>query len=164
MRRKYISIIASCILVIGSGLLLACQKTPQDPKVVLTERANQYWQAKIKKDIQKVYEYEDPEFRKKVSFSDYAMYFGGAAIQWVEAVVKKVDIQGTDAKVYTRIRYYSLSTAPFQQDGRVRTIADQWRLIDGKWYHLMAPAGHKTWSEEKKEREQKKKERLSSHE
>ncbi len=109
-----------------------------DPlKIALINRVNGFWQSMMNKDYEGAYRYQDPFYRAKIRQDTYAQQLG--RIQYHEAKIEAVQIDGPIATVYTRIR---ADVPPFRAStGEMITrpesevkITETWVLIDGDWY------------------------------
>ena len=106
-----------------------------DQATIVANRAQEYWDHKIKGDFEAAYQYEDPDFRKNVRLGDYLRSIGSGA-KWLEAKVGNVAIDGEAAKVEMKIRYAIILGPYFPKEGIERDISSYWRLVDGIWYHV----------------------------
>ena len=101
----------------------------------LWERANAYWQAKIRVQLDKTYPLEEPQFQKRFNLAQYARNYPGEVI-YKKATIKSVKIEGKFATVGVAIRYSYFGA--FSPKGGARTVVkDYWALVDGQWYHLI---------------------------
>jgi len=103
----------------------------------LTARANEYWDHKVKGDLEKAYTFEDPETIGETSLTDYVKSFGGG-VKWLDAEVDSVTIAGDKARVLVRIRYRWGFAKGQPEDGMVSVSTEFWRRLDGTWYHRFA--------------------------
>jgi len=138
-----------CCVLAGLMLLTACagvQPAGRGPESTssqkaLRQRAETYWQNKIKLKLEKTYPLETPEFRKRFSIVDYSRHYGGEVV-FHGAEVKSVEIDGKNAMVNVRVRY-SFFGLYSPKGGAPATLRDYWTLVDGKWYHLINAPGTK---------------------
>lgn len=125
-------------ILLSFCFVLGCSGPPkEDSQASLKRRATEYWDAKVFGDWEKVYQYEDPSFRKEVSFGKYVEYFSGAGVRWLGAKVESVDIKASTGVVKTIVRFQSIFSAPVSNEGRKRLIQDTWHFVDGDWYHFL---------------------------
>ena len=130
---------AGVILFFFLLIISSCATTQPrtDSAASLKERANTYWQAKIKGDLEKTYLLETPDFRKKTRLLDYfKAYSGGFLFQ--EARIKSVTIDGSSGKVDLVIRTHLLGIR-LPKEGITRPLTDYWKLVNGHWYHTTSP-------------------------
>ena len=117
---------------------------------VLWQRADTYWQHKIKNELDQMYPFETPAYRKKWTLGHYARYYPGE-IHYKGATIKSVKIDGDNALVKVEIRYVYLGVfAP--KEGIRSQVGSHWTLVNGEWYHLIAPPGNKAKGPTKKRR------------
>lgn len=119
-------------------LIFACAVTQptKDAASALKERANAYWQHKIKNELDKTYLLELPGMREKVSLVNYIKAFSSGYLL-IDAHVKSVAIDGTSARVILNVRYSLLGVYAAKQ-GISRDVVDLWELVDGQWYHAIS--------------------------
>ena len=116
----------------GSRALLSVE----DQATIVANRAGEYWNYKVKGDLEAAYQYEHPEFRKAVKLADYLMSIGGG-VKWLEAKAGNAVIDGKAANVEMKIRYAIVLGPYFPKEGKERNILTHWRLVDGTWYHVL---------------------------
>lgn len=102
-----------------------------DLKTRLKKRVEEYWGFKIKRDFEKTYPFETPEYREKAKPAQYATSFGTGA-QWLTAVVKKAEVEGNTAKVWVEVTY-KWTFAPKEAKS---TALEKWQLVADQWYHV----------------------------
>lgn len=108
--------------------------TPQDQQELLTQRVNEYWGLKIKRDFEKSYLYESPEYRKNVPLSKYLTSIG-PGIEWLSVKVEKVLVEKDLATVHVKIAYRWSMVPVKSKEGFTGTTSEEWRMVDGIWYH-----------------------------
>lgn len=106
----------------------------QSSAAVLKERANQYWQHKVKQEMAQAFKFEDPQKVKGYNVTRYVQTLGGGA-KWLGAKVEQVHIEGDNAVVLMKIRYLWTFVQNAPKQGFESKVADRWRLVDGTWYH-----------------------------
>ena len=122
------------ILVVLMIFCTGCAGVPIGQTEMLTERVNQYWGLLLKRDFEKSYMYEAPEYRQEVGIVDYARSFG-AGVNWLGARVDKIEEKGNEAVVYVAIRYVWNAMMHMPKDGIESIIAEKWSFVEGAWYH-----------------------------
>lgn len=102
----------------------------------LLKRAAEYWQFKVKGELDKALPYEDPQLVKDLPLAEYVKSMGTGA-KWLSATPEKAVIEGDKAGVYLKIRYIWTFVDPGQQpeNGNEGYSWDHWTLINGTWYH-----------------------------
>lgn len=123
---------AACAVLI---LAAACATTPPPPlteEEAVRQRAQAYWDARVKMDVERFYALESPEFRKHVSLAVYAKNYSGE-IMYRAAKVGKVDIEGDEAKVEVHLRFVFFAGA---RGGMASRLMDRWQRVEGQWYHV----------------------------
>jgi uncharacterized protein YchJ len=109
---------------------------PADPvSKQLTARVEGRWTALIHRDFAKVYQYEIPEYRARVSLDEFLNNFGTAA-QWHVAKVIGIHYDRPEfATVQVEIDYSFV--APWR-DTPIRAKAvekEDWQKVEGHWWH-----------------------------
>ena len=104
-----------------------------DTESVIKERATAYWQHKIKGELAEAYLFEAPDYREKISLTDYIASLSGGMII-LNASVKSVSIKGSIATVPVRINYV-IPGAFGPKEGIPNEFKTCWHLHDGVWYH-----------------------------
>jgi len=131
--------------VLALMLLTACagvQPTARGPESgssekALWQRADTYWQNKIKLQLDKTYPLETPSYRRQISLTRYARGYPGE-VMYQKATIKSVKIDGDHGLVEVEIRYRYMGA--FSPRGGIRTtLISHWTLVDGQWYHLIRP-------------------------
>lgn len=114
-------------------------QVPQPPKSdadLLRERAQAYWQARMKDDMPTAYTFEDPVRRKQFTLIDYIRNIG-TGMKLTTAEVSQVKIDGDLADVFVELegRYVvpGWDSLPISR----RTLTDDWQKIDGQWVHVL---------------------------
>ena len=102
----------------------------------LIQRVNEYWNAKIKEQVEVAYSIEHPEGRKKVPIYRYArsdLSLQQASARLLSFKILAVDLKGDQAKV--SIQQETKITAPALRTVLKFVRDDKWFKIDGEWYH-----------------------------
>jgi hypothetical protein len=139
MRLKKLQGICLLVLLVCGACAQVQTKPAASPSSErsLWERANAYWQAKIKGDLEKTYLLETPDFRKRIRLLDYVKAYSGGFL-FREARLESVTIDGSSARVDLVIRTHLLGIRT-PKKGITRHLADYWKLVDGHWYHTTSP-------------------------
>jgi len=129
-------------LVACAGAPVAGVSPPQVPQParsdadLLWERAQAYWQARMKDDMPTAYTFEDPVRRKQFTLIDYIRNIG-TGMKLTAAEVSQVKIDGDLADVSVELQ--GRHTIPgWQTVPNMRTtLIDDWQKIDGQWVHVI---------------------------
>jgi hypothetical protein len=130
------SLFLSMVLLVSSVSFLSCKAfTSQGTAEHLKQRATEYWDLKIKGQFEKAFAYESPDLVKDVSLMTYLTSIG-RGVDWLAAEPESVSIEGDKGTVNMKIRYRWTFTQDQPQDGLIGLYAEQWKLYEGKWYHI----------------------------
>lgn len=123
------------IICLFMMIILACTGCKQsvNTESLLKERADTYWQHRIRKEFSKSYLMELPDFQKKTSLTDYLSVFNGKII-FLDAVIQSTEIEKDRATVKLKIAY-AFSGIYTPKGGIPDELKDYWQRINGKWYH-----------------------------
>jgi hypothetical protein len=105
----------------------------EDEKARLRERINEYWQYKIKGDVEKAYQCEVPAFREKVSILQYVNRF--KLFKFVETEVQEIEGNGREADSISKVTYRVL-LKPMMDRKLTKFENEKWTKIKGTWYHV----------------------------
>ena len=124
---KYFSVLA---LALGFGILAGCaslgNKSDED---VVKERAQARYDALIKGDIKKAWEFTAPTYRQRVSADGYRSVMGGVG-NWTKAEVSSVKCEEERCEVTGLITY----RVPRMKMENTIPLDDVWIKTDGKWW------------------------------
>lgn len=134
LKRRWIAPILLVSLMACSGLQTA--PPPESQEEHLKKRATEYWQHRIAERTDQAYAYEDARLRKDLSLPDYVRNVG-AGINWMEADIQKVVIDGNRGEVTVTIRFINTMARYIPKEGRKKTITDHWVFEENDWYHLI---------------------------
>jgi hypothetical protein len=117
----------------GTGAVPEQQRT----RDAVAARAAARWDALIRNDLDAVYQFEAPGYRKAISLEAFRSRFGAAAV-WKEAKVLQVDLSpdATAAEVRVEIAYEP--RLPMAGDFGLtrRPVKESWLEKDGHWWHV----------------------------
>ena len=132
--RVRILVAVCCLAVVFSMAACAGRAVVKDEEGILRDRANLYWQHRVKKAFAECYLMEAPEVREGVTVTNYVMGLSGGII-WISGVPKSISIDGDKATVQLEMTYamFGMYTP---KKGITRTIPEYWKRVDGIWYHL----------------------------
>jgi hypothetical protein len=122
------------LLMISSGCATKDLVKPPSDEDVVRERVAAYWDQRIKGNLDKTYEFEDPFYRKKVGLVSYIRSFGGA-VTWKAVTIRNIEMSDTSAVVDLQI-----TTDVRLPDIKARDVesvaTEKWVKVDGVWYHV----------------------------
>lgn len=134
--------IAIFFLIIISGCAKKeAIKSLQDEEVI-KQRVMAYWNHRINREFEKMYPYEDPLFRKRISLVAYIRQYGNPAMSYTSFEIHDIKLKdGDNAEVMLKagVRLKVPGTRAFEHD---TDLTEQWVMIDGEWYHV--PKGNKS--------------------
>lgn len=130
------SLFAILSLIIFSGCAKKEAIKSATDEEVLRERVMAYWNHRMKQELDKSYEYEDPIYKKKVSLVHYIKRLGVDPVKLIEVKIKGVRLEDATASVDldTRIELKAPGApGPFAVNMERK---DRWGRIEGVWYHV----------------------------
>jgi hypothetical protein len=130
-----------CLLFFVLISLMGCASKTQvvpvrgpDDREVLGKRVREYWDMMIEltpQSVEKVYRYESPSFREKVSFPEYIHRF--KTRKYLTAEIKGIEIEGNKAQVSVFLTYrVALPNIP---KSLPKSEDEKWVKVEGTWYH-----------------------------
>lgn len=119
------------VVVLAAG----CATVPATPEDVVKARAEQRWQALIKSEFTKAYEYTTPAY-KAIHPADKYFSARGTAAQWKSATVLSVECSETD-KCLAKVRLDAVISGVPKAVRDVSTVLDEtWLREDGQWWYF----------------------------
>jgi hypothetical protein len=120
-------------LVMVGALIAGCASLNVKPEDAVTQRATERWQALVKGQILKAYEYNTPGYKALVTPEGFIGRTGIAG-RWLGAEVVRVECaQPTSCKVVIRLDYQALFSG--RTTDKLSTHIDEtWLLEDGQWW------------------------------
>ena len=128
------------VAVAAATLLSACATMGGKPEDVVAQRAQAYWDARIKGDAATAYSLLSPGYRKLHTQKDFAKEY--ASTTAVEAQVKKVVCSEDKCTVSTRLVVTPAlpGIMSLQNPIKIDSYSDTtWLLEDGKWGLFLQP-------------------------
>lgn len=121
------------LISVAVSLLSACAGLePRTPEEIVKARATERWQAMLKRDTRKAYEFTAPSYRAVVSAEKFGSKFGTAVV-WVAAEVVSVTCATEKCTATVMIEAKPLLGAKF--GNTISTHVDEtWLLEDGRWW------------------------------
>lgn len=108
----------------------------RDEPEILGSRVREFWDLQINvnaKNAEKIYQYEAPAYREKVSYAEYVNRF--KLIRYLEADVKQIEIEGNKGKV-TVISTYQMVFPEMRGKKLTNMEPENWVKVEGAWYHI----------------------------
>lgn len=130
----YLTVIFFLIIFSGCATKEAAVRNVNEDEV-LRERVMTYWGHKIRQELDKSYEYEDPYYRKKVNMINYIKSINvGPRYQWAGVVIEGLKINGDSAIVDMRVKTrLTVNNSVIEPEVAVK---EKWLKADGMWYHI----------------------------
>ena len=124
---------AALALTLARGACASQQ--PKAPEVEVAERAQQRWDALIKKDFAKAYTYTQPAFRAVVKPEIYPSRFTNAA-EWKDVQVHQVNCEAERCTVRIRLNSKILLPAYRRLPDVVSYFDENWVRENGQWWYF----------------------------
>jgi len=124
---------AALALTLALGACASLQ--PKAPEVEVAERAQQRWDALIKKDFAKAYTYTQPAFRAVVKPEIYPSRFTNAA-EWKDVQVHQVNCEAERCTVRIRLNSKILLPAYRRLPDVVSYFDENWVRENGQWWYF----------------------------
>jgi hypothetical protein len=134
LRFCFLSFVLISLMGCASKTAVVPVRGPDD-REVLEKRAREYWDLMIElspQSVDKVYRYESPSFREKVSFPEYIHRF--KARKYLTAEIKGIEIEGNKAKVALFLTYRV--ALPNISKALPKSEDEKWVKVEGTWYHI----------------------------
>jgi hypothetical protein len=112
-----------------SMLALGCNRQP----VSLREQVIQYWEARIKGDVEQTYALEVPGTLEKPAYQKRLLK---SPVMFRAYTIRSIKENGDQAEVELRMEYI----LPGLSRPASSTMVDKWVKVHGRWYHKL-PAG-----------------------
>ncbi len=147
LERCVISLTVACLVIFWGCAAVA--ETRANPETAVTKgvedqesriktRVHEYWGYKIKRDFEKSYLYESPEYRQKVKLVDYLRSFG-PGVEWLGAEVDRVEVAGDQATVWVKVNYrWTMIPVKKTMTG---TGKEKWKRMNKTWFHVKKKKG-----------------------
>ena len=127
----------AALLATATLALAACAGLqPKTPEDVVRERSEARWDALIKRDFDKAWEYTQPAYRALVGQKDYYKRFGGAG-QWKGVQIHEVTCEPERCTVRLRVAA-KVQAPPFTGQELVTYLEEVWVRDEGQWWYFQA--------------------------
>lgn len=159
---SFLIVTVACLAIFWGGAAVA--ETRANPETAVTKgvedresqiktriktRVHEYWGYKIKRDFEKTYLYESPEYRKEVKLVDYLKAFG-PGVEWLGAEVDKLEVAGDQATVWVKVNY-KWTMIPVKNT-LTSTSKEKWKRMKNTWFHEKKKKGQ--WKQKKTDLQQ----------
>jgi hypothetical protein len=136
-RREMLSMLfaLSTVLMVAS----ACTEKP----ATLEERAQAYWQARVKGKVEQAFTFEKPG---SIEQSTYLKRLVTSHVTFTSCVIQSIKEKDDEAEVELQVQYL----LPGLSRSVSSSMLDKWVKIEGQWYHLLPLAGDDGTSSEER--------------
>jgi hypothetical protein len=143
MKKTIFSFAILMILAACAGLKTTENSMVEDPGspkkiALLRERANEFWNASVKEDYEKVYSLYDPFFRASHADRSAVISQSMGKIKYHKAEVKDIQVEGNIAKVKVSIAYsvpaVRMKVQVFSVPETPAEFEETWLYIYDNWY------------------------------
>lgn len=131
-RRRLLQTLALPVAMALTLAGCASSPSPQSDRDALQQRARDYWELKRKNDAVNAWKYEAASQDQSMTLEGYIKR-GGIVYNSVEILGVR-SLQGDEAQLDLRMRFDVPLLRLKDKEG---DVADQWRRIDGAWYHVL---------------------------
>lgn len=121
------------LMVLLAGCAGVRAVTTRDPALQLRERAAQYWDARLKRDLMETYTIHEPAFRRAVTMTAFLQGRGATTV--LEYAILDVKIEGDLGIVKGKLN------STFSHPKLVKPVEpswsefeERWVRVDGEWY------------------------------
>jgi hypothetical protein len=122
-------LVALIFLIHCAGPQVALEKE----EAKLRNRIDEYWQYRIKGDVERAYQFEVPSFREKYSVLYYVNRF--RMVKYLEADIQEVKIEGKEAGSAVKLTYLMLVKG-LTKKKLTKLEQEKWVNIKSTWYHV----------------------------
>lgn len=133
-----VSVLAACSQQDADGLAATESKAkPVSKEQLLTQRAEDRWQALIDLDMERSYGYLSPGARQVTSLSAYATKKTASPAQVQGAVVKSTRCEDLVCTLEVELRYiYNGSVTAMRGQELTSTVKEKWIATDENWFYV----------------------------
>ncbi|MGB0513470.1 MAG: hypothetical protein ACPGJE_01365 [Wenzhouxiangellaceae bacterium] len=124
------------ILIALSALMLAACAPPPSDEEVVTQRAQERWDALVSGDFEGSYAYQSPGYRQQTSAIEHVVGLSRRQIVWTAANVTEVDCEESRCQVTINVAYRA-DGAPGVLSGlkNERPVREIWVRLDDQWWY-----------------------------
>ena len=124
--------VTTVCLIIFLAVLSSCAGLQiKSPEEKLLPRAEEFWAARVAGDLITCYKFEEVSKIGKQPVSAYVRSHGG--LVYKSAEITDTNINGNEAIVKVKISY--IIPAFGSRNAFNMEVVDNWKFIDGEWYH-----------------------------
>ncbi len=110
---------------------------PVSTEELLTQRAQDRWQALIAWDMEKAYSLLSPGTRQAMPLAAYSKKQATSPVQMKDAVVKSTQCEEEVCTLRIELRYiYNGSVAAMRGQEQTSTVTEKWVAADDSWYYV----------------------------
>jgi hypothetical protein len=139
---KRISVFMLLLLLLLSLIIsIGCVKKEaikiSSDEEILRERVMAYWNYRVKQELDKSYEFEDPIYKKGHSLVSYIKRFGVDPVRLKEVKISGLQMEDAAARIDLKMRVEVRAPgarAPLKTEA---DRSDRWGKIEGMWYHVI---------------------------
>jgi len=102
--------------------------------VPLNERIQAYWEARVKRQVERAFEFETPGVMEK---QDYLKKMMATNIAFTKYSIRSIREKADEAEVDLQVEYL----LPGLSRPVSSSLLDKWVRVEGRWYHLLMRAG-----------------------
>ena len=107
----------------------------EEEETVLRRRVQEYWSYKIKREWDKCYQYESPDYREKVNIVRYINQNSRSPVKWEGFEIEDIWTSGDEGNVKLN-RKYRYIIPEIKKAAFERVAEEKWVKKDGHWYRL----------------------------
>jgi hypothetical protein len=100
----------------------------------LEERAQAYWEARVKGKVEKAFTFEKPG---SIEHFTYLKKLSTSHVTFTASVIQSIQEKDDEAEVELQVHYL----LPGLSRSVSSSMLDKWVKIEGQWYHLLPLAG-----------------------
>lgn len=139
--RLKIRLAAPLVVILSLIICLGCAKketikTVSDEEV-LRERIMAYWNHRMKEELDKSYDFEDPIYKKKFSLVSYIKSFGTNPVNIQDVSIRGIRRNDSTAEVDLDMSIGLKARGMSQPLKSATTRKDRWGKVEGNWYHVI---------------------------
>ncbi len=135
IKYKNLCIVFFCLIILsGCATKNAVKKVTGED--ILRTRVTEFWEHRIKLELDKCYSYEYPLLRKKTNIVDYIKSFNTGFAVWKGYIIKDIkfiDEENADVNMDIKSSVKIPGTKQFEQDS---DVTERWIKLEGTWYHV----------------------------
>jgi len=123
-------------LIIFLGCATKSEVKKLNEEDLLRARVAEFWDYRIKLELDKCYYYEYPLLRKKINIVNYIKSFNTGFAAWKDYIIKDIkliDAENAEVQLGIKSTVKIPGTKKFEQDS---DITERWITADGIWYHV----------------------------